>query len=55
MNLFRAPSSFVVLFCNQRLNKIVGYGLAFAIEAIVSTVFGLGGIGVLIAFGGKFR
>ena len=55
MNLFRVLSSFVVLFYNQRLNKTVGYGLAFGIEAIVSTVFGLGGIAVLIAFGGKFR
>ncbi|KAF9777294.1 major facilitator superfamily domain-containing protein [Thelephora terrestris] len=55
MNLFRVISSFVVLFYNQRLNKAVGYGLAFGIEAIVSAVFGLGGIVVLIAFGGKFR
>ena len=55
MNLFRVLSSFAVLFYNQRLHKTIGYGLAFGIEAIVSTVFGLGGIGVLIAFGGKFR
>ena len=55
LNLFRVLSSFVVLFYNQRLNKAVGYGLAFGIEAIVSAVFGLGGIGVLVAVGGKFR
>jgi hypothetical protein len=55
MNLFRVISSFVVLFYNQRLNNAVGYGLAFGIEAIVSALFGLGGIVILIAFGGKFR
>ena len=55
MNLFRVLSTFVVLFYNQRLNKAVGYDLAFGIEAIVSAVFGLGGIGILVAIGGKFR
>jgi len=55
MNFFRVLSTFVVLFYNQRLNKAVGYDLAFGIEAIVSAVFGLGGIGILVAVGGKFR
>jgi len=55
MNLFRVLSTFVVLFYNQRLNKAVGYDLAFGIEAIITAVFGLGGIGILIAVGGKFR
>lgn len=55
MNLFRVLSSFVVLFYNQRLDAAVGYSLAFGIEAIVSAVFGLGGIAVLVAIGGKFR
>jgi hypothetical protein len=47
--------SFFVLFYNHRLNKAVGYGLAFRIQAIASTVFGFGGIGILLAFGGNFR
>ena len=55
MNLFRVISSFVVLFYNQRLDKAVGYDLAFGIEAIISAMFGLGGLGVLVAVGGKFR
>ena len=55
MNMFRVISSFVVLFYNQRLNKAVGYDLAFGIEAIVTGVFGLGGIGLLTAIGGKLR
>lgn len=55
MNFFRVLSSFCVLFYNQRLDKTVGYGLAFGIEAIVTALFGLGGIGILIAFGGNFR
>jgi hypothetical protein len=55
MNFFRVTSSFSVLFYNQRLNKTVGYGLAFGIQAIASTVFGFGGIGILLAFGGQFR
>jgi len=55
MNLFRVLSSFVVLFYNQRLDKAVGYSLAFGIEAIISGVFGLGGIAILVAVGGKFR
>jgi hypothetical protein len=54
MNFFRVISS-VILFYNQRLNTAVGYSFAFGIEAVVSAVFGLGGIGILIAFGGKFR
>lgn len=55
MNLFRVLSSFVVLFYNQRLDAAVGYDVAFGIEAIISAVFGLGGLGVLLAIGGKFR
>jgi len=55
MNFFRVLSSFVVLFYNQRLNKAVGYDLAFGIEAIISAAFGLGGLTVLIAIGGRFR
>ena len=55
MNLFRVLSSFVVLFYNQRLNADVGYSLAFGVETIITAVFGLGGIGTLIAVGGKFR
>ena len=55
MNFFRVLSSFVVLSYNQRLNAAVGYSFGFGIEALVSAAFGLGGIGVLIAFGGKFR
>ena len=55
MNLFRVLSSFVVLFYNQRLDSAVGYDLSFGIQAIVTAVFGLGGIGVLVAVGGKFR
>lgn len=55
MNIFRVLSSFVVLFYNQRLDEATGYGLAFGIEAIISAVFGLGGLGVLVAVGGKFR
>lgn len=55
MNVFRVLSSFVVLFYNQRLDEATGYGLAFGIEAILSALFGLGGLGVLVAVGGKFR
>jgi len=55
MNVFRVLSSFVVLFYNQRLNHVVGYDVAFGIESIVTAVFGLGGLGVLAAVGGKFR
>jgi len=55
MNIFRVLSSFVVLFYNQRLNHAVGYDVAFGIESIVTAVFGLGGLGVLVAVGGKFR
>ena len=55
MNVFRVLSSFVILFYNQRLNHAVGYDVAFAIESIVTAVFGLGGLGVLVAVGGKFR
>lgn len=55
MNMFRVISSFVVLFYNQRLNKAVGYDLAFGIEAIITGVFGLGGVGLLAAVGGKLR
>ena len=55
MNFFRVLSTFVVLFYNQQLNRAVGYNLAFGIEAIVSAVFGLGGIVTLMAVGGKFR
>ena len=55
MNLFRVLSSFVVLFYNQRLNNAVGYDLAYGIESIVTAVFGLGGLGVLVSVGGKFR
>ena len=54
-SFFRVLSSFVVLFYNQRLNDAIGYGLAFGIESIVTAVFGLGGFGVLVAVGGKFR
>ena len=55
MNMFRAISSFVVLFYNQRLNDAVGYKLSFGIESILPAVFGLGGIGLLMAIGGRFR
>ena len=55
MNFFRVLSTFVVLFYNGRLDKAVGYDLAFGIEAIITAVFGLGGLGVLVAVGGKFR
>ena len=55
MNFFRVLSSFVVLFYNQRLDKAVGYDLAFGIETIISAVFGLGGLGILMAVGGKLR
>lgn len=55
MNFFRVISSFVVLFYNQRLNDAIGYERAFGFEAGVSAMFGFGGIGLLMAFGGKFR
>jgi len=55
MGLFRVFSAFVVLFYNQRLNRAVGYDLAFGIEVIITSVFSLGGLGILIGIGGKFR
>ena len=54
MNVFRVVSS-VILFCNQRLNRAVGYSLAFGIQAIITGVFGLGGFGILVVVGGKLR
>jgi len=55
MNVFCVLSSFIILFYNQWLNHAVGYDAAFVIESIVTAMFGSGGIGVLVAVGGKFR
>jgi len=55
MNVFHILSSFVVLFYNQRLNYAIGYDVTFAIKSIVTAVFGLGGLGILVAVGEKFR
>jgi hypothetical protein len=48
-------SSFVVLFYNARLNEAVDFGWAFGIQAIISAMFGFGGLAAVVGWGGGWR